>query len=407
MTTPSGNMPSSRAAYWVTPAMFLMIATATNQMSFAAWQALINNFAKDGFGATGFEIGVQQSVREIPGLLAFTSVFVLLLMREQVLALVSLAILGLGIALTGWFPSVMGFYVTTFIMSVGFHYYETMNQSLSLQWFDVKEAPRLLGRVMSAAAIAQIVAFGAIWILAKTLHPSYTVMFMGFGIVSVIAAIYLTLAFPHYPQKVLQNKGLVLRQRYWLYYALNFMGGARRQIFVVFAAWLMVEKFGYHPEDVAVLFLVNYLFNFVMAPKIGGFILRFGERTAITIENACLVLVFVAYAYVETPLAAAALYVIDNAFFSLSIAQKTYFQKIADPADIAPSAGVAFTINHLAAVFLPFALGYVWLKSPAAVFFCGAGFAATSLVLARLIPRDPKAGHESVLAGMGKAVAAE
>jgi hypothetical protein len=44
----------------------------------------------------------------------------------------------------------------------------------------------------------------------------------------------------------------------------------------------------------------------------------------------------------------------------MSIAHKTYFQKIADPGDIAPTSGVTFSINHLAAVFLPIPLGIVW-----------------------------------------------
>ena len=390
--------PSDSAAKsgWRTPAMFLILATATNQASFAAWQALINNFAKDSFGATGFEIGVQQSVREIPGLLAFTAVFLLFLLREQVLAFVSLGILGAGIAITGYFPTTTGFYLTTLLMSVGFHYYETMNQSLSLQWFSVREAPVFLARVMSASAMAQILAFGAIWLIAQYWHLSYKIMFAGFGGIGIAAALFLWLAFPRFPQKVIQNPGFVLRPRYWLYYALNFMGGARRQIFIVFASWLMVEKFGFQPENIAALFLLNYLFNFFLAPKIGQLILNHGERVAITIENACLVGVFIAYAFVNDATTACVLYVIDNAFFSLSIAQKTYFQKIADPADMAPTAGVAFTINHIAAVFLPFALGYVWLKSPALVFFCGAAFAAMALVLARMIPAHPAHGHESI-----------
>lgn len=388
---------STGRAGLITPFAFLAIATATNQMSFASWQTLVNNFAKD-FGATGFEIGVQQSIREIPGLLAFTAVFVLMLMREQTLARASLFVLGLGIAMTGFFPSIGGFYLTTLIMSIGFHYYETVNQSLSLQWFDRKEAPMQLARIMSLSAITQCAAYLFILVAARWWGVSYQSFFLGFGLLSIAAAIWLSFAYPTFPQKVPQNRGLVLRARYWLYYALNFMGGARRQIFIVFAAWLMVEKFGYKPEDVAALFLANYLFNFFAAPVIGRFILRFGERAAIMFENASLICVFIAYAYVQDARWAAGLYIIDNAFFALSIAQKTYFQKIADPADMAPTAGVAFTINHIAAVFLPAALGLLWLKSPSAVFFCGAGFALISFVLATLIPRDPDASHTTILA---------
>lgn len=388
---------AARARGWITPFTFLALATATNQMSFASWQTLVNNFAKD-FGATGYDIGVQQSIREIPGLLAFTAVFALLIMREQTLACVSLFTLGVGVALTGFFPTVSGLYFTTFLMSVGFHYYETVNQSLSLQWFDKTSAPERLGRIMSLSAIAQCGAYLAILIVGRLGGVAYSTAFLVFGLISIVAAGALTLLFPSFPQHTPQNKGLVLRKRYWLYYALNFTGGARRQIFIVFAAWLMVDRFGYKPHDVAALFLVNYLFNFFAAPAIGRFILRFGERAAMLFENASLVLVFVAYAFVESASVAAALYVIDNAFFALSIAQKTYFQKIADPADMAPTAGVAFTINHIAAVFLPAALGYLWLTSPSLVFFCGAGFAAAAFCLSALAPRHPTADRPTIFA---------
>ena len=93
---------------------------------------------------------------------------------------------------------------------------------------------------------------------------------------------------------------------------------------------------------------------------------------------------------------AAVLYVIDHIFFGLALALKTYFQKIADPADIAPTAAVAFTINHIAAVFLPFLLGYLWMVSPGAVFGLAAGMALISLSLALLIPRHPVPGNETV-----------
>ena len=93
---------------------------------------------------------------------------------------------------------------------------------------------------------------------------------------------------------------------------------------------------------------------------------------------------------------AAALYVLDHLFFALAFALKTYFQKIADPADIAPTAAVAFTINHIAAVFLPVLLGLLWLVSPAAVFFLAAAMAAVSFCLAMLIPRHPAPGNETI-----------
>ena len=123
--------------------------------------------------------------------------------------------------------------------------------------------------------------------------------------------------------------------------------------------------------------------------------MRFGERKALVVEYVGLIGVFVCYAFVTNATLAASLYVIDHAFFAIAIAIRTYFQKIADPADIAPTAGVAFTINHIAAVFIPVIFGFVWLVSPTAVFLAGAAMAFVSLVLATLIPNRPDDGLRS------------
>jgi len=151
----------------------------------------------------------------------------------------------------------------------------------------------------------------------------------------------------------------------------------------------MVEKFGFNVAAITLMFLVNGALNMYVAPKIGKLIAHWGERRALTFEYIGLIGVFLAYAFVDTAWIAVALYIIDHMFFSMAIAIKTYFQKIADPADMAAQAGVAFSINHVAAVVIPAAFGFLWLISPAAVFLAGAGMAVLSLILVRLIPQDP------------------
>jgi hypothetical protein len=144
----------------------------------------------------------------------------------------------------------------------------------------------------------------------------------------------------------------------------------------------------------AALLLLNHAVNTLVAPRIGRLIAHWGERRALSLEYAGLICVFCAYAFVQHPWLAAALYVADHVFFAMAIAIRSYFQKIADPADIASTSGVAFTINHIAAVVIPVSFGLLWLTSPAAVFLAGAAMAAVSLVLARLVPERPGPGRE-------------
>ena len=379
-----------------TPTAFLVLASIAMPLGFAAWQALLNNFAIEQAAFTGREIGILQSLREVPGFLAFTAVFVILVLREQTFAVLAVALFGIGVAITGYFPSEYGLYCTAVLMSIGFHYFETIRQSLSLQWLDTAEAPRILGRLIAVGSATSLVAYAAMYVLLEVFAVAYEFIYLAAGGVAVGIAVALA-GFPHFPARTPQRKEIVLRRRYWLYYGLTFLSGARRQIFVVFAGFLMVEKFGYSAANIAALFLVNHLFNFLFAEKIGALIGRIGERHALTLEYAGLVVVFTLYAFVDNAYVAAGLYVVDHMFFALAIAIKTYFQKIADPADIASTAGVSFTINHIAAVAIPALLGYVWLQSPSAVFLVGTAFAACSLALAQNVPRRPRQGNEAVV----------
>ncbi|EGQ9305336.1 MFS transporter [Vibrio parahaemolyticus] len=382
---------------WRTPQNFLLLISIIVPIAFSTWMALLNNFVIEKANFDGADIGLLQSVREIPGFLAFTAVFVLLFIREQRFMLVSLAMLTLGTALTGYFPTLYGLLFTTLLMSTGFHYFETLKQSLSLQWLSKEEAPEMLGKFISVGALASLFTYGAIWILLEQLKFDFKTVYLLAGGVGFVLIIVMALAFPQFNTAVPQNKKLVLRKRYWLYYALTFMSGARRQIFTVFAGFLMVEKFGYSAADITLLFLINYLFNFLFAKRIGRFIGVVGERKALTFEYVGLIFVFVGYGLVQTAEWAAALYVVDHLFFALALAIKTYFQKIADPADMASTAGVAFTINHIAAVVIPVTFGMIWLVSPSSVFYIGAGMATVSLLLSLNIPAKPEEGNETRL----------
>ncbi|MDB9975469.1 MFS transporter [Candidatus Thioglobus sp.] len=376
------------------PELLILLMTVGSAISWAVWLNLLNNFAIDEIDFTGAEMGILQSLREVPGFLAFTVIFVLAFIREQKLAYISLALLGGGVILTGFVETNMTFYLATIIMSIGFHYFETINGSLTLQWIEKDKTAEFLGRVIATRSAASIIAFSLVWLLFEQFQVAYMWLYLIGGGVCIAIVLFCWQHFSLFPEKVTQTKKIILRKRYWLYYALQFMSGARRQIFVVFAGFLMVEKFDFTVAEISLLLLANAAVNIVIAPKIGRLIHRFGERKALIFEYVGLTFIFAGYAFVESSYLAVFLYIADHLFFSIAIALKTYFQKIADPADIASSAGVSFTINHIAAVFIPVVFGLVWLYSPSLVFLAGAGMAIVSLLLALNMPAKPAAGNE-------------
>jgi len=223
---------------------------------------------------------------------------------------------------------------------------------------------------------------------------TYQTTYVFFGILTLVATIIIGFSFKEFVPKTKQSKKLILKKRYWLFYALTFFGGARRQIFVVFAGFLMVEKFGYSVANISALFIANYIFNWLFAAKIGKLIAKFGERNILQFEYIGLVILFASYGLVSNEYVAAGLYIIDHLLFAFAIAIKTYFQKIASPEDMASTAGVSFSINHIAAVVIPALLGMIWIANPSWVFYIGAGFALCSFGLSLLIPFAPAIGRE-------------
>ena len=362
---------------------YLIVLTICSTIGLQTWRTLFNNFAVDVAGLDGHHIGMIQSVREFPGFLALLAVFVILIIKEHRLSALSILFLGLGIAITGLFPSYPGVILTTLVMSFGFHYYETTNMSLTLQYFDENTSPWVFGKQRSVAAASNIAIGILIYFLAFLLDFAKIYLLIG-GLI-VLAAIWGFMQDPSDTKIVSQRKKMILRKKYWLFYFLTFMAGARRQIFMAFSVLLMVQKFKYSVQEVTILFVINNIVNYYLSPLIGKSIIRFGERKVLSLEYLSLIFVFLAYATTTSKLFVAVLYVLDHIFFNFAIAIRTFFQKVGDPRDIAPSMAVGFTINHIAAVFLPAIGGWLWIVDYRIPFIGGAVMSLISLSAVQMI----------------------
>ena len=330
------QVPLSAAAQlppWQQPKTLLFVLAVAMPLAFWVWSALLNNFVIEVGGFDGADIGWLHTIREIPGFLAVRVLAFLLFFHEQVFGLIALFVLGAATAVTAWFPSMAGILTVTLISSIGFHYFETVNQSLQLQWIPKADAPRVLGLLTAAGAGSALFAYGMILIATQVFNLSYNPIYMAGGGASMLIAMLCFIGYPRFRAANVQTKKMVLRRRYWLYYLLQFMAGARRQIFVVFAGFMLVERFGFEVHEMAWLLLVNLLLNTVLAPFAGRAVGYFGERSTLAFEYLGLVGVFLAYGgiyYFGWGLSLAILlFVLDQLFFSLALALKTYFQKIA------------------------------------------------------------------------------
>ncbi|NQV16030.1 MFS transporter [bacterium] len=363
--------------------IFLAVMSVASTVGFQVWRTLFNNFAVEVVGLGGNHIGMIQSIREIPGFLALLVVYVTLIIKEHHLSAISISLLGIGVALTGLFPSYVGLIFTTLFMSFGFHYFETTNQSLTLQYFDIKTSPWVMGKMRSYSSAAAII-IGLIILLVND-YLSYEVMFGVLGSLIILAGIWGVMQNPTREDLVPQHKKMILRKRYSLYYFLTFMAGARRQIFVAFAVFLLVERFQFSVREITLLFMLNNAINYFVSPLIGKAIIRFGEQKVLSTEYLSLIFIFIAYATVESKAVIAILYIFDHVFFNFSMAIRTFFQKIGNPEHMAPTMAAGFTINHIAAVIIPVLGGLAWIVDYRIPFFAGAIMSLISLVAVQFI----------------------
>ncbi len=363
--------------------LFLLVTTIASQIGMQGWVTLISNFAVEAGGLNAFEMGLVHSVRELPGFLSLLVIYLLLYLTEHRAAALSILLLGLGVSIAGQFPSYWGIVFTTLIMSTGFHFFEPLNQSLSLQYFSLDMAPVVLGKLRSASAIANIGVGVTIFFLAGRME--YANIFMLVGAAVLLMGLWAVFQDPSDKEMPPQHKKMIMRWKYWLYYALTFLSGSRRQIFMVFAAYLLVKKFEYSLMAMSALFVLNNVVAWIANPIIGRMINRYGERALMTLEYAVTVLVFLTYAYTDSHILAGAMFIIDQLAFNFVVCIRTYLQKIADKPDIAPSSAVGFTINHIAAVFIPALGGWLWTFDYRIPFLTGAGLGVVSLVLAQFV----------------------
>jgi len=376
----------------------LALANFLLYFGFEIWQDTFNNFAVELLGVSASQIGLLQSLREIPGLMGFVMAFLVLWLSEMRVMSISVLLLGVGLVVGGQAHGLGVLIAGTMITSTGFHFFYPSNASVVLMGTDQQEGPKMLGRLRGVSAAAAVVATLAIFVLVKGLHigpvniPAwgYRKLLMVTGVL-VIAGSFLALRNVRRHGAQRQKRKIVLRRDYWLYYVLTFLMGSRRHIFTTFAIFLLVQVYQIDVRVTATLFLVNSLVNTYTSAQFGKLVARFGERKVLTFNFIGLIGVFMGYAFIPYLPVLYVLFVLDNVFFGFSLAVDSYFQKIAHgPEEITSNVSMAQTINHISALVVPILGGILWERvSPSATFLAGVGIVVVALGMVQFIRTAP------------------
>lgn len=345
-----------------------LLATLCFGAASGIFQSTLNNYLAEVHGFAAEARGWLEFPRELPGfLMIFVAGALLLRLRETqmaALAMLFTAVGALGLGLLAPGTALLVLWVA--VWSLGDHILFTVEGPIGLKLARAGGEGRRLGQFGGARNLGTILGVGAVYVVAKAAGDRYAVFYA----VAAVAALAAGLLYRRLRvgDGEPPSRRLVVRRRYGLFYAISALFGIRKQIFMVFGAWMLVKLHGVPVSTMALLYFVAAALGIVARPLLGDVIDWLGERVVLAADEALLLGVCLVYAFASDVLPAPwdlralyGAYVLDSVLFALRVARTTYLKKIAvDPADITPTISLGITIDHAVAMTLPVFSGYVW-----------------------------------------------
>lgn len=358
------------------------------------YETTFNNFLSDTFNMTADDRGLLELPREFPGFAVVFLTGLFFFLPETKIA--ALATFGVGAGLFGlaYMGTSWGWMIAfTVVWSTGVHTMMVMRSALSLGLAKQQQQGRRLGQVQGVNTAATIIGAGLVWLLLTYCTIDYALVFQIGGGLAILSGIVLWRM--RMPGGNLTRPKFVWRKKYWLYYLMALTFGARKQVFITFAPWVLVKLYGQPAGVMAQLWIASAVLGIFFQPALGRLIDRLGEKAVLTFDSVMVALVCLGYGLshlFSEPSAALwllyACFVTDNLMFGTNMARTTYLTKIAARReDVSPTLSLGITLDHAVAMVLPFFAGMLWEQYGHETVFLGAtGIAALMFLFTRFIP---------------------
>ena len=355
--------------------------------------SVFNNYLSDIFKLSEGLRGFVEVPREAPGLCIIAVLAALSFLGDVRIAILGMAAAGLGLLGLGLFSPTFSVMIIWMMMySLGTHILIPVTPSIGMSLSRPESFGSRLGTVSAFGLFGSIAAYVYIFLGFHFKHMGYQTAFVTGAVFYVLAALAVGLMKKGEPKA--RKVRFVFRKRYSLFYVLAVISGARNQIFLTFAPWVLIKVFDVKPQMFAILGMVVALVSIGTRKLIGKLIDSRGERFVLTAEAILLFAICLGYAFSERIFPAgvavviiAGCYVIDNSMAAVEMARSTYVRKIAtDPADLTPTLSTGVSLQHIASMVVPVFGGLLWAAvGYQAVFIAAAVIALLNLVLSRKI----------------------
>lgn len=355
--------------------------------------SIFNNYLSDVYKLAEDLRGFLEVPREAPGLFIMFVLAALSFFGDVRISMLGMAAAGLGMLGLGLMsPSFAIMVIWMMMYSLGTHMIMPVTPSIGMSLSDPKSYGDRLGTVSAFTLAGSVASYVFVFLGFNYLRLSYQAAFITGTVFYVLAAFAMGLMKKGKPQ--VRKIKFIFRKKYALYYVLAALSGARAQIFMTFAPWVLIKEFGLQPQMFAVLGIVVALVSIGTRKVVGKMIDRRGERFVLTLGAAILFAICLGYAFSAKLFPAgiavviiAGCYVIDNSMTAVEMARSTYMRKIAvDLDDVTPTLSTGVSLQHIASMVLPVFGGLLWSAVGYPAVFIGAAIIAfLNLLLSRRI----------------------
>jgi MFS family permease len=378
---------------------FFLVSIALLGMASGIFETSFNNFLSDKFSMNADTRGFLEFPRELPGFL--TALFAGLLFFAPETWIGGLSALAIGAGMFGlaflggrWYPMLL----SMTLWSVGAHLIMPIRSSIGMNLANTGQKGRRLGQIQGTGIASSILGCAVVWFFMKYAKSDYSVIFTVGGCVAVAAAVFFFLM--KMPDAHLSRPRFVWNKNYKLYYTLQLLFGARKQIFITFGPWVLVKIFHQPVWIFAQLWIAASVLGLFFQPALGRAIDRLGERFVLMMDGVLTFSVCMGYAFahkIPVPgLALGLLYACligDQLLFGTGMARDTYLSKIVvKKEDLAPTLSLGVSINHVVSMSIPSLGGFLWMKyGHPAVFYAASGIALLMILFASRVRCGGKA----------------
>jgi predicted MFS family arabinose efflux permease len=341
------------------------------------FSAAYNNFIVEKLNIHAGQLGIVEGIRESAGLVIVFVVAMTMQIAEPIVAAGALVVFAIGLGAYYGVTSVPSLIVWSLVYSIGLHAWMTVQPSMTMNLASEGNKGTRLGQLAAVSALGTLLGMALVMVIGK--HVDYRLLFLLSGATIVIGAAAICMMSKDIGH--VDKPKFVLKTKYWLYYALTFLEGCRKQIFMTFAIFLLVRNFHTSIAIVALLMILNNVANMLYSSWVGSLIDKLGERRVLMFCYAAAIPVFLGYASTSIPILLYVFYFLDNFFYIGNMGSATYIQRISEPQDLQPSLAMGVSFNHVAAVAVPLIGGFLWYKFGYRVTFYGGAVASAISVL--------------------------